>query len=224
MQYFSKLFSRAPFDLLELHMEKVIACLVKLDEVLKIFEDTELSKLESFAESVSELEHEADLIKNDIRQTLPQSYLFSVDRANFLEILAVQDDLADVAEEIANILTIKPLQIPPKIKEALHDYKNKNMEAVWDVKEIVFSFEELLEASFGGPVAEKIQSKIDDTAFKEHESDIMKRKLLKELFNIADSLSTPDFYLWVHLIEAIGKISHSAEKLSLRIGMLLDFK
>jgi predicted phosphate transport protein (TIGR00153 family) len=224
MQYFSKLFSRAPFDLLELHMEKVIACLVKLDEVLKIFEDTELSKLESFAESVSELEHEADLIKNDIRQTLPQSYLFSVDRANFLEILAVQDDLADVAEEIANILTIKQIQIPPKIKNALHEYKNKNMEAVWDVKEIVFSFEELLEASFGGPVAEKIQNKIDDTAFKEHESDMMKRKLLKELFTISESMSTPDFYLWVHLIEAIGKISHSAEKLALRIGMLLDFK
>jgi predicted phosphate transport protein (TIGR00153 family) len=224
MQYFSKLFSRAPFDLLELHMEKVIACLVKLDEVLKIFEDTELSTLESFAESVSELEHEADLIKNDIRQTLPQSYLFSVDRANFLEILAVQDDLADVAEEIANILTIKQIQIPPKIRNALHEYKNKNMEAVWDVKEIVFSFEELLEASFGGPVAEKIQNKIDETAFKEHESDMMKRKLLKELFTISESLSTPDFYLWVHLIEAIGKISHSAEKLALRIGMLLDFK
>lgn len=224
MQYFSKLFSRAPFDLLELHMEKVLACLLKLDEVLKIFEDTELSKLESFAETVSELEHEADLIKNDIRSSLPKSYLFSVDRANFLEILAVQDDLADVAEEIANLLTIKPLPVPPEIKADLDFYKNKNMEAVWDVKEIVFSFEELLEASFGGPIATKIQTKIEQTAYKEHESDLLKRKLLKSLFNISTTLSTPDFYLWMHLIEAIGRISHASEKLALRIGMLLDFK
>ncbi len=224
MQYFSKLFSRAPFELLELHMEKVIACLVKLDEILKIFEDTDLSKLETFSASVSELEHEADLIKNDIRSTLPQSFLFSVDRSNFLEILSVQDDLADVAEEIANLLTIKQLAIPPEIKTDLTAYKNKNMEAVWDVKEIVYSFEELLEASFGGPIAVKIQNKIDQTAYKEHEADLLKRKLLKGLFNIAGSLSTPDFYLWMHLIEAIGKISHSAEKLALRIGMLLDFK
>lgn len=224
MQYFTKLFSRAPFNLLELHMEKVIACLVKLDHVLKIFEEADLAKLESLSESVSELEHEADLIKNDIRSTLPQSFLFSVDRSNFLEILSVQDDLADVAEEIANLLTVKELVIPPSIRSDLHAYKNKNMEAVSDVKEIVFSFEELLEASFGGPIAEKIQDKIDQTAYKEHEADLLKRKLLKSLFNISDSLSTPDFYLWMHLIEAIGKISHSAEKLALRIGMLLDFK
>ncbi|MBM3192891.1 MAG: TIGR00153 family protein [Chlamydiae bacterium] len=224
MQYFTKLFSRAPFNLLELHMEKVIACLVKLDDVLKIFEGTDLAKLESLSVGVSELEHEADLIKNDIRSTLPQSFLFSVDRSHFLEILSVQDDLADVAEEIANLLTVKELVIPFSIRADLHAYKNKNMEAVWDVKEIVFSFEELLEASFGGPIAEKIQDKIDQTAYKEHEADILKRKLLKSLFTISDSLSTPDFYLCMHLIEAIGKISLSAEKLAIRIGMLLDFK
>ncbi len=224
MQYFSKLFSRAPFELLELHMEKVIACLVKLDELLRIFEDTDLIKLETLSQIVSEIEHEADMIKNDIRSTLPQSFLFSIDRSNFLEILSVQDDLADVAEEIANLLTIKQMVIPPDIKADLTAYKDKNMEAVWDVKEIVFSFEELLEASFGGPVAQKIQIKIEQIAYKEHESDLLKRKLLKSLFNISESLSTPDFYLCMHLIEAIGKISHSSEKLALRIGMLLDFK
>ena len=205
-------------------MEKVLACLVKLDEVLKIFEGTDLIQLEYLSGVVSELEHDADLIKNDIRSTLPQSFLFSVDRSNFLEILSIQDDLADVAEEIANILTIKELQIPPDIKADFLAFKNKNMEAVWTVKEIVFNFEELLEASFGGPIAEKMQNKIDETAYTEHEADLLKRRLLKSLFNIADRMSTPDFYLWMHLIEAMGKISHSAEKLALRIGMLLDFK
>ena len=72
MHYFTKLFSRAPFDLLEIHMEKVIACLVKLDEVLLSFKEGNLDQAGSFAESVSELEHEADLIKNDI-QTLEPS-------------------------------------------------------------------------------------------------------------------------------------------------------
>ena len=98
------------------------------------------------------------------------------------------------------------------------------MEAVLCVKEIVFSFEELLEASFGGPVAEKIQRKIEETAFTEHEADILKHKLLTSLLKISDTLSTADFYLWMRITDALGKISHSAEKLALRIGMLLDFK
>ena len=224
MHYFTKLFSRAPFDLLEIHMEKVIACLVKLDEVLLSFKEGHLDQAGSFAESVSELEHEADLIKNDIRSMLPKSLLFSVDRSNFLEILSIQDDLADTAEEIANLLTIKSLTIPPSIQEPFDAYREKNMAAVWDVKEIVFSFEELLETSFGGPIAEKVQSKIDHIAYKEHEADVLKRKLLKEFFHVSHTFTAPDFYLWIHLIEALGRISHSSEKLALRIGMLLDFK
>ena len=129
MHYFTKLFSRAPFDLLEIHMEKVIACLVKLDEVLLSFKEGHLDQAGSFAESVSELEHEADLIKNDIRSMLPKSLLFSVDRSNFLEILSIQDDLADTAEEIANLLTIKSLTIPPSIQEPFDAYREKNMAA-----------------------------------------------------------------------------------------------
>lgn len=225
MNYFSKLFVKAPFDLLQLHMEKVMSCLGKLDELLHIFDEINCSnQMDLLAQKVSEFEHEADLVKNDIRASLPRRILFPVDRGNFLEILSLQDDLADLAEDIAGILTIKPLVIPEKMRNDLLLYKGKVMDTVWEVREIVYSFDGLLEASFGGPFAEVIQGKIDQTAFKEHEADVLHYKLKKILFTEVEGLSTPDFYLWVQLIEDIGKIAHVAEKLALRIGMLLDLK
>jgi predicted phosphate transport protein (TIGR00153 family) len=224
MNYFSKLFVRTPFDQLLSHMEKVVACLAKTAELLQVFEEASLSELDLLAARISEFEHEADLIKNDIRATLPKSFLFQFDRSNFLEILTLQDDLADVAEDIAAQLTTKKLHILPEMKEDFKLYVSKNMETVWDVKEIVLSIDELVEASFGGRVAEKVRAMIDQTAYREHEADLMKKKIIKLLFNMEGMLTFTDFYLWMRLIEDIGNLSHFAEKLALRFGMLLDTK
>lgn len=224
MYYFAKLFAKAPFDLLQLHMEKVLACLAKLEEALKLWGNGAPYEAEELSKKVSELEHDADLIKNEIRTLLPRRFLFSTDRHNFLEILALQDHLSDVAESIGGLLSLKPLEIPSLLQEPLRHYQNKVMETVWEVKEIVFSFDELLEVSFGGPVAEKIKTRINRVAYKEHEAEILSKNFTKLLFQLADTLSTPDFYLWMRLIEELKKLSYFSEKLALRIGMLLDIR
>lgn len=205
-------------------MEKVCACLAKLKELCSIFVEADLKKIEQIAKGISELEHDADLIKNDIRSSLPKSFLFSIDRINFLEILNLQDDLADTAEDIADLLILKKLPPLPALEEKLHEYIDSNLDATWILKEIVFHLDTLIEASFGGPVAVKIKTKIHDITLKEHETDLIKKEVKKTLFSLADTLSFSDFILWLNFIEEIGRISHCAEKEALRIGMLLKTK
>ncbi len=210
--------------MLQSHMEKVVACLAKLSEIFSCLQEGQFEKIDQLAKDVSEYEHQADLIKNDIRKSLPKSFLFPIDRTNFLEILTLQDSIADIAEEIAGFLVIKQLQVPPEIKELLHQYINKNMDCAWDIKDIVLSFDQLIEASFGGPIATKIKDQVDVIAYKEYESNFLRRKTNKALFEIGDKFSTPDFILWMRLIEDIGFISHLSEKVALRIEMVLDVK
>lgn len=224
MNYFTKLFTRAPFDYLQLHMEKVIACMVKLKEIFALLETGEGEKIQPIAEKVSEFEHEADLIKNDIRTSLPNSFLFPVDKSNFLEILSLQDSIADSAEDIAGYLMIKELKIFEEIREDFQKYVEKIFEATWDVKEIVFNLDQLLEASFGGPIAETTRAQIEQVAFKEHQADLIKQRLIKRIFQRSEQLKTADFFLWIRLVEEMGVLVHFAEKLALRIGMIVDFK
>lgn len=224
MIYLPKLFAKAPYAHLQLHMEKVAAALATLAEIFQEFETSPMPQLEIIARKVSEFEHEADLIKNDIRTSLPKSYLFSVDRHNFLEILTIQDDLADIAEDIANLLTVKRVSILPEMKEDFQLYVRKNMDAAYDAKDLIFLFDQLVEASFGGRIAESVKERIDQSAYKEHEADLIKQKLMKQLFNSENRLTSADFYLWVRLIDYIGYISHHSEKLALRVGMLLQLK
>ena len=79
MHYFTKLFVKAPFDLLQLHMEKVVACLAKLSEIFKIINDSNFEEIEALTSKISQYEHEADLIKNDIRASLPRNFLFPME-------------------------------------------------------------------------------------------------------------------------------------------------
>lgn len=223
MIYFTKLFSKAPFDYLRLHMEKVTACMAKLGEIFAGLENYDATQIEALSNQVSEFEHEADIIKNNIRVAVPKSFLFPVDRTNFLEILALQDNIADSAEDLAGLLTIKQFEIIEEVREDLKCYFDKSVETVWEVKEIVENFNSLLESSFGGLPAEKTKSVIDQTSFKEREANQIKRTLIKKLF-VRTEMLAPDFYLWMRMIEEIGMLSHYSEKLALRIGMLLDDK
>jgi uncharacterized protein len=224
MNILSALFSRTPLSHLQHHMEKTCACLAKLKELCDIRIDSDLPKIEKVAKKISELEHDADLIKNDIRSSLPKSFLFSIDRINFLEILTLQDNLADTAEDIADLLILKPLKPLPKIEDRLREYIDINLDATWALKEMVFNLDTLIEASFGGPVAIKMHEQIQDITLKEHQADLVKKDIKKMLFSLSDTLDFSDFILWLNFIEEIGRISHFAEKEALRIGMLLGSK
>jgi uncharacterized protein Yka (UPF0111/DUF47 family) len=102
--------------------------------------------------------------------------------------------------------------------------KNKNIDAFWDVVKIVNKLDALVEASFGGVEGEKVRAIAGQIAFKEHEADVLKGAFLKELFNIADDLSTAEFYLWNYHIAHINRISHLSEKLAMRIDTLVAIK
>lgn len=224
MNIFPKLFPRTPLSHLQLHMEKTCACLAKLKELCEVRAEAKLEKIEQIAKKISELEHDADLIKNDIRSSLPKSFLFSMDRINFLEILTLQDNLADIGEDIADILILKKLPPLPSLEEKLREYIDSNLDATWILKEMVFNLDTLIEASFGGPVAIKMHEQIRDITLKEHEADQIKKEVKKSLFALSDQLNFSDFILWLNFIEEIGQISHFAEKEALRIGMFLNTK
>lgn len=220
----SRLFGKSPFSPLQSHMKKVSHCVERLSNVFDAFEKTDQEKLEKSVAELSRLEQEADLTKNDIRNHLPKSIFLPIDRAHFLEILSVQDLIADKAEEIGILFTLKPLkEIQPSHIDIDSLFK-ANREVFLNAKRIIEEVDELLESSFGGIEAEKVKAMVEQTANAEAKADEMRCLLMRELFSQGDALSTPNFYLWIRLIEEVGEISHLSERLANRIRMILELK
>ncbi len=220
----ARLFGKSPFAPLQSHMDKVASCMQMLASVFEAIATIDQETIQKRIGELSALEHEADITKNDIRNHLPKSLFLPIDRGHFLEILALQDSIADKTEDIGILLTLRPLANFHNFKASLQGLFQKSSSVFWDAKHIIEEIDDLLESSFGGLEAEKVKEMVEAAAYKEHKVDLQQRELMKELFSQGDKLSAPDFYLLNKLVEEIYLISNLSEKLANRIRMVLELK
>lgn len=218
------LFGRSPFAPLQSHMESVAKCIHKLFDLYAALEKRDEEEIEKISLEISELEHNCDLIKINIRNHLPKSLFLPIDRGNLLEILALQDNIADKAEDVAVLFSLKPLELLPAFKEEFKLFLYKNIETFDEARLIIKELHDLLESSFGGIEAEKVRAMVDIVAYKEHEVDLVQRKLLKALFKAEDQLTFTTFHQWQKIFENIASISNLSENLAYRIRMTLELK
>lgn len=218
------LFARSPFAPLQSHMDSVSQCVHKINDLFEALFQGKFPEVEKICETISELEHKADLTKNDIRNHLHKNIYLPIERSNLLEILSIQDSIADAAEDIAVLASLKKLEMPEEFREDFRKFLSKNIESFESARNIIKEMHDLLESSFGGHEAEKVKKMVDDVAYKEHEADVLQRKLLKALYNSEDKMGYSSFYLWQKIFQEVASISNLSEKLANRIRMSLDIK
>ena len=199
MQTLARLFGRFPPSPRCRHTWRRLLFVFKRCPLFQALGSKNYELIETIAEKISKLEHDADLTKNDIRNHLPNGLFLPIERASLLEILSLQDNLADLAEDIAVLLTFRELEFLPSFSEEFHFFLKKNLETFEGAHTIIKEMGQLLESSFGGSEAEKVRKLVEDVAFKEHECDLLQRKLLKKMFHESDNLPPPVFFLWVKL-------------------------
>lgn len=218
------LFGRSPFAPLQSHMEKVSLCVHILTDLFHALESKDYQTVEQLSIKISELEHQADLTKDDIRNHLPKSLFLPIDRGHLLEILRLQDKIADRAEDVGILVTLKPLEILDSFKGEFKEFLQNNLAAFEETRLIIKEMHELLESSFGGVEAEKVRTMIDVVAFREHEADLIQRILLKKFFACENEMSYGTFHLWQKVFEGISSISNLSENLAYRVRMTLELK
>lgn len=224
MRGFSNLFARSPFSPLQKHMEKVANCVKKVEALYEAYVAKDFEGLNKLADEISTLEHAADLTKNDIRNNLPRGLFLAVNRADLLEILSLQDSIADKAEDLGVLMTLKKLEPLKNLEADLKIFMEKNLEAFNETHLIIREMDELLETSFGGKEAEKVREMVEKVDLLEHEADVLQMKILKKIYNMDDVLPYSSFNLWLNILQTMASIANLSEKLANRIRMLLEVK
>lgn len=224
MRSIAKLFGHSPFGPLQSHMAKVAQCVQKINDVVEAVQQGDHARVEKIANEISQLEHEADQLKHDIQQHLTRSYFLPVDRGALQEILAIQDSIADKAENIGVLFTLKPIQMIDALKDDFRAFLDKNLQAFESVRQIIDQLDELVETGFGGGEAEKVLRMVDTVARQEYEADLIQRRLLKAVFAHEDELSMGDFFLWNRLFKQVSELSNLAERLANRVRRTLELK
>lgn len=224
MRTLTKLFGRSPFVALQIHMNRVGQCVDKARPLVDAFLAGNSSEVADLADDIAQLEHMADEVKRDIQDNLHKGMFMSVDRSKLLEILAVQDSIADKVENIGVLLTIKPMSPPEGFLHVFNAFLDKNLEAFNACRGIVDQLQDLAASSFGGAEAQKISNMVNDVSALEQEADQIQHNLLRELFAHENLFTHGEFYLWTQVFRQIGEIANISERLANRIRLTLERK
>ncbi len=216
------LFGKSPFTPLIRHMESVRSCVRELVPLVKAFQENHFTHIETLSLSISQKEHAADTIKNDIRNSLTGSLFLSIDKTFFLNMLEAQDDIADTIEDVAVIMSLRSLTFLQDIEPLFSQFVQKNLDAFESVFDMVQELPGLNEVSFIGIEAEKVKLMAGSVARKEHEADLIQRELMKKLLKHDTNLTPGMFHQWQKILEAIGAVSDASERLSLAIRDTVD--
>ena len=224
MSTIGKLFGRSPFGQIQTHMDQVARCIHQMSKAIELLTDGQFDQLESMASEVSQMEHQADQIKVDIRNHLLRRFFMPIDRAETLEILSMQDSLADTAEDVCKVITLKQLPFPDGMREEFQNFVSLNLKAFDLVAAIIRELDELIESGFGGPEAEKIRALAHDVAFTEHQADECLLRLLKIIYRNDKMMSPGEFHLWMRLTRVVNRIANTSENLANRIMRTMSIK
>ena len=107
----SNLFGNSPFIPLIKHMEAVKKSVDYIPELMEAFILQDKEKILKTVKNISDKEHEADIIKNHLRDNLPSSPFNGNINQDILSILHSQDGIADCAEDLAHLIEIKSMKV-----------------------------------------------------------------------------------------------------------------
>jgi predicted phosphate transport protein (TIGR00153 family) len=220
--YISKLFGASPVAPLQQHMALGCAATAELIPFFRHVIDTDWTEVDRARERIVALEQEADALKRKIRANIPQRLLMPVPRADLLDLLLVQDLMANKAREISGLVVGRRMEIPEAIRADFVDYVARNCAAADKAHESIKELDELYEAGFRGAEVSAVEKLLDEVDALENETDEMQSRIRLGLFSIERGLPPVNVMFLYRVIEHIGEIGDLAERIGHRLELLLS--
>ncbi|OYV03131.1 TIGR00153 family protein [candidate division bacterium WOR-3 4484_18] len=217
---FFHLMRRSPLDDLIRHSEITQEGIELLAGVLELYFAGKHDEIDPIAELLYQKEHEADLIKGNIRNHLHKYILLPVDRWDLLNCLKEQDAIIDVAQDICVWLNLShypiPMELIDKFMELFRMVKTTVDEEVQTLK---LAVEYIRHPFTKRRLRKKAKLMLKEIHHYEHEADIIARRIGRMIFE--QQRDPVGIIVLLRLSEFIGHIADHAANAGDRIRMMI---
>ncbi len=218
---FLNMFGRSPIGPLEEHMAKVTACVKQLGPFFDAVFAQDWPAVAKFQKEIVQLENEADDMKRELRLHLPKGLFMPVSRSDLLELLSVQDRLANKAKDIAGIVLGRKMVFPPTTAILFLEFLRRSIEASQQANTAIHELDELLETSFSGNEIKLVEGMIAKLSDIERDTDRMQIELRGIIFELENKLPPVNVMFIYKIIEWTGDLADRAQDIGDRLQILL---
>jgi len=216
------MFGSSPVMPLEKHIEITFRCAKRLHNFFEAVIAGDWARATDVREEIERLEHEADDLKKEIRLNLPKSLFMPVPREDLLELLLVQDKIANRTKDVSGIVLGRKMQIPSACAEQFLEFVDRNIDAAKQARKSVRELDELFTVGFRGAEVDLVEGMIEELDNIETDTDNKQAALRASVFEIEGSLNPVDVIFLYKVIELTGEIADMAERVGRRLELLLS--
>lgn len=217
----SNLFGRSPIKPLQEHMALAVKSSTELIGFFEAVITDDWTRASAIQQQVVRYENEADEIKKHLRLHLPKSLFLPVPRTDLLELLTMQDRLANRAKDITGIIMGRRMNIPLSMKTQMTEFVSISVAAAEQALTAINELDQLLETGFSGRELAMVENLIKELDEREEKADQLEIGVRTSLFALEAQLPPVDVMFLYNIIDWVGDIANRAHDVGGRLQLLL---
>ena len=215
------LFGKSPIRPLQQHMEQVYSCISELSDFMAAIHAQNWNSAEKIRKSIGHKEGKADVLKKKLRSRLPSTFMMPFSRRDLLDLLLIQDSIANIAKDVSGLMINRKMTLPDAISADVIELTDVCIATAKAALKAVNELDELVETAFGNRERKVVSSIIDDVNELESKSDKIQYEIRAKLFPLEQDLPPVDVMFYYRAVEWLGKLADAAQKVGSRLEVLL---
>ncbi|MEH6571078.1 MAG: TIGR00153 family protein, partial [Halioglobus sp.] len=212
---------KSPIKPIQEHMQVADQAAQLLTSFMQAKIDDDWERAQQLYQEISEIEQQADKLKRNVRRHLPKSLFLPVPRTDLLELVTIQDQVANYAKDIAGIILGRQMQFPEKLQKGLVEFTQACIATSSQALLAIQELDQLLEDGFTGREVKLVESMIKEIDKLEARTDKQAIVLRGKLFKLEADLPPVDVMFYYQVIGLLGSLADSAEQVGDRLQKLI---
>ena len=219
--YMSGIFGSSPMSPMQQHMDKVMACVTELVPLFNAVIKHDWESVARHRSTISSLEEDADKLKKELRLHLPKGLFMPVSRQDLLEVLSMQDKIANTSKDIAGVIFGRKMTLPDIIHEDYIRFVQRCVDACKQAQTAINQLDELVETGFSGHEIRLVSDMINKLDMIESDTDALQAGIRNKIFSIEKDLNPVDVMFLYMIIEWTGDVADRAQRVGSRLQLML---
>ncbi|NND69209.1 MAG: TIGR00153 family protein [Halioglobus sp.] len=215
------LFGRSPIGPIQQHMQVANEAAQLLPELLRASAADDWELAVQVHKDIEAAEREADKLKRSVRTHLPKSLFLPVPRSDLLELVGIQDRVANSAKDVAGLIIGRKIRFPEKMQDAMVEFAEACARAAEQASTAVQELDELLEVGFSGREVKRVESMLKELNKLEQRTDRMAISLRGKLFRIEADLPPVEVMFYYQIFGLMCAVADHAESVGDRLQILM---